>query len=131
LGLTFELIQVREGRTVHLDFLEERGEGVQHIGIWTSDVRAAVEHAVNLGGRVTLARIDPSTKNAVVEVTPDSSMDAIVRSLDPSRVAYVDPGIGGVQLEFVGPAGPRDMRAWMGEDFERIIPVPPWEGSKH
>src|SRR5437773_335256 len=73
-GLTFELIQVREGRTIHLDFLESRGEGVQHVGMWTSDVRAAVEHAVSGGTRVT-----------------------------PS------------QLEFVGPAGPPGMRAWMGE----------------
>jgi catechol 2,3-dioxygenase-like lactoylglutathione lyase family enzyme len=130
-GLTFELIQVREGRTIHLDFLESRGEGVQHIGMWTSDVRAAVEHAVSGGARVTLARYDPSTSNAVVELTPGSNMDAIVRSLDPSRIAYVDPGLGGVQLEFVGPAGPPGMRAWMGEDFDRIIaPLPPWEASQ-
>jgi methylmalonyl-CoA/ethylmalonyl-CoA epimerase len=59
-GLTFELIQVLEGRTPHLDFLDKHGDGVQHIGFWTSDVRAVVERAVKEGGRVTLARFDPN-----------------------------------------------------------------------
>jgi methylmalonyl-CoA/ethylmalonyl-CoA epimerase len=125
-GVTFELIQVREGRTPHLDFLETHGEGVQHIGFWAPDVRAAVEHAVEEGGRVTLARYDDET--AVVQLSPSSGTDAILESLDRSRLAYVDPGLGGVQLEFVGPSAPPSLRAWMEEDFERImVPPPPWE----
>ena len=126
-GQTFELIQVREGRTPHLDFLETHGEGVQHIGFWTADVRAAVEHMVSQGGRVTLARYGPDT-TAVVQLTPGSSTEAIVGSIDPGRLAYVDPGVGGVQLEFVGPAAAPGLRAWMEEDFSKIlVPPPPWE----
>jgi catechol 2,3-dioxygenase-like lactoylglutathione lyase family enzyme len=128
-GLTIELIQVREGRTPHLDFLETHGEGVQHIGIYTYDVRAAVEHAVSLGGRVTLARYDPNN-SVVVQLTPASGMDAIVKSIDPGRIAYIDPGIAGVQFEFVGPAGAQGLREWMEDDFDRIVqPPPPWETS--
>ena len=126
-GQTFELIQVREGRTPHLDFLETHGEGIQHIGFWTADVRAAVQHAVSVGGRVTLARYDPND-TAVVQLTPASGIEAIVGSIDPGRVAYVDPGLGGVQLEFVGPAAAPGLRAWMEQDFPNIIaPLPPWE----
>ncbi len=68
-GLTFELIQVLEGRTPHLDFLDKHGDGVQHIGFWTPDVRAVVERAVKEGGRVTLARFDPNG-NAEVQLSP-------------------------------------------------------------
>jgi catechol 2,3-dioxygenase-like lactoylglutathione lyase family enzyme len=125
-GMTFELIQVREGRTPHLDFLEQHGEGIQHIGIWAPDVRAAVEHAVSQGGRLTLARYDDDT--ATVQLSPGSSQDAVLASLDRARLSYVDPGLGGVQLEFVGPSAPAGLRAWMEEDFERMmVPPPPWE----
>jgi catechol 2,3-dioxygenase-like lactoylglutathione lyase family enzyme len=126
-GMTIELIQPLEGRTTHLDFLEAHGDGVQHIGFWTADVRAAVEHAVSQGARITLARYDPAS-TAFVQLSPGSSLEAIVGSLDPGRVAYVDPGLGGVQLEFVGPAAAPGLRAWMEDDFPRIIqPPPPWE----
>jgi catechol 2,3-dioxygenase-like lactoylglutathione lyase family enzyme len=130
-GMTFELIQVREGRTPHLEFLETHGEGIQHIGLWAPDVRAAVEHAVSQGGRLTLARYDDATQNAVVQLSPGSSPDAILASLDNARLGYVDPGLGGVQLEFVGPSAPAGLRAWMEEDFEKImVPPPPWESAR-
>ena len=130
-GLTFELIQVLEGRTPHLDFLETHGEGLQHIGLWAADVRAAVEHAVSQGGRLTLARYDDDDQNAVVQLSPGSSTEAILASLDRGRLAYVDPGLGGVQLEFVGPSAPAALRAWMADDFERImVPPPPWETTQ-
>jgi catechol 2,3-dioxygenase-like lactoylglutathione lyase family enzyme len=129
-GMTFELIQVQEGRTLHLDFLETHGEGIQHIGIWAPDVRAAVQHAVSQGGRVTLARYDDQTGTATVQLSPSSSSDAIIASLEHARLSYVDPGLGGVQLEFVGPSAPAGLRAWMEDDFERImVPPPPWEQS--
>jgi catechol 2,3-dioxygenase-like lactoylglutathione lyase family enzyme len=125
-GMTFELIQVQEGRTPHLDFLEQYGEGIQHIGIWAPDLRAAVEHALSQGGRLTLARYDDET--ALVQLTPASTPEAILASLDRARLGYVDPGLGGVQLEFVGPSAPAGLRAWMEEDFEKImVPGPPWE----
>ena len=125
-GLTIELIQVRHGRTPHVDFLETHGEGVQHIGFWTPDIRAAVEHALAEGGRLTLARYE-ANDTAVVQLSPGSSLDGIVGSLDRARLAYVDPGLGGVQLEFVGPAGAAGLREWMADDFDRVLaPPPPW-----
>ena len=125
-GLTFELIQVLDGRTPHLDFLETHGEGVQHIGFWTPDLRAAVRHALAEGGRLTLARYE-ANDTAVVQLSPASGIDAIVGSLDRARLAYVEPGLGGVQLEFVGPAGADGLREWMADDFDRVLaPPPPW-----
>jgi hypothetical protein len=125
-GLTFELIQVRAGRTPHVEFLETHGEGIQHIGFWAPDLRSAVEHALSQGGRLTLARYEPND-TAVVQLNPGSSPDAIVGSLERARLAYVEPGLGGVQLEFVGPAGADGLREWMADDFDRVLsPRPPW-----
>jgi catechol 2,3-dioxygenase-like lactoylglutathione lyase family enzyme len=125
-GLTFELLQVLEGRTPHLDFLENHGEGVQHIGFWTSDVRAAVEGAVKEGGRVTLARLEPNG-NAEVQLSAGASMESIVGRIPRGGLAYVDPGLGGVQLEFVGPAPAARLREWLAGDFgELLLPAPPW-----
>jgi len=125
-GLTFELIQVLEGRTPHLDFVEKHGDGVQHIGFWTPDVRTAVQRAVKEGGRITLARLAPNG-NAEVQLSPGSSMEAIAAAIPPDRLAYVDPGLGGIQLEFVGPAAAEGLRDWMAEDFGALLaPPPPW-----
>ena len=125
-GLTFELIQVLEGRTPHLDFVEQHGDGVQHIGFWTPDVRATVQRAVQEGGRVTLARLAPGG-NAEVQLSPGSSVEAIVGAIPTGGLAYVDPALGGVQLEFVGPVAAEGLRGWMEDDFAKVLaPPPPW-----
>jgi len=127
-GLTFELIQVQAGRTPHLEFLETHGEGVQHVGFWAADLRAATQHLLDQGGRVTLARYDDLTDTALVQLTPSSTNEAIVDTLDKARLAYVDPGVGGVQIELVGPGGSVGLRQWMEQDFASIVqPPPPWE----
>lgn len=122
-GLTFELIQVLDGKTQHSEFLEAHGEGVQHIGLWTHDVRASVEAAVAQGARIVTALVDPNDQ-AVVQLTPASSTDEILRAIPRDRLAYVDPGLGTVQLEFVGPG--TGLRDWLQEDYDRIIVPPPW-----
>ena len=54
-------------------------------------------------------------------------MDTIVGLIPSDRLAYVDPGLGGVQLEFVGPAAAAGLREWMAADFDVILaPPPPW-----
>ena len=123
-GLTFELIQVLEGRNQHAEFLEAHGEGVQHIGFWTQDVRASVQAAVAQGARIVNALVDPEDR-AVVQLTPGSSTDEIVQSLRPDLLAYVDPGLATVQIEYVGSAS--GLRDWLQADFERIMTPPPWE----
>ena len=54
-GMTFELIQVLAGETVHTAFLRRHGEGVHHLGVWTPDVQAAAAVAVAAGARVRAA----------------------------------------------------------------------------
>ncbi len=39
----FELIQVLEGRTIHLDFLGDREEGLHHLGFFVKDLEARLD----------------------------------------------------------------------------------------
>jgi catechol 2,3-dioxygenase-like lactoylglutathione lyase family enzyme len=115
---TFELIQVVEGRTQHSDFLDAHGEGVQHIGFWTSDLKAAVTSAVEQGASIVWALIDERNQGSV-QLTPGSSADAIISAMDLERVAYVDPGLTTVQFEFCGPAIGQPIRAWLADELAR------------
>ena len=124
-GVTFELIHP-EGTIEHRVFLDERGEGLQHIGIWTPDVQAAVREAVSKGCRVTHAALNQDV--ATISLTPGSAPDAIVPFL--GNVAYVDPGLGGFQLEFVGAVYPERHRDMFKEITEESIPLPPWYEAK-
>jgi len=119
-GATFELIQP-EGRSVFSVFLEERGEGVQHLGVWTPDVQAAVRDAVAKGCRVTHAALTQDV--ATIQLTPASPQDAIIPFL--GQLAYVDPGLG-LQIEYVGASNPERMRQMFAEDTDETIPLPPW-----
>ena len=121
-GATFELIQPVEGKSVFSLYLQERGEGLQHLGVWTPDVQQAVRESVAKGGRVTHALLADGV--ASVQLTPSSPPDAIVPQL--GRLAYIDPGFGGFQIEFVGSSDPGRMRALLGDDFDEIITMPPW-----
>ena len=128
-GVTIELIQMVDGVGQHSEFLERHGEGVQHIGFWTPDVRAAVEHAVANGARIISAYMDASN-NAVVQLTPTSEPASIIPALDPRMLAYVDPGLGGVQLEFVGPARAQGLKAWLGDAYEPWLSPPEGAGFR-
>jgi catechol 2,3-dioxygenase-like lactoylglutathione lyase family enzyme len=127
-GLTFELIQVLDGEYPHSQFLRAHGEGVQHIGFWTPDVRRSVEAAVAEGAQITLAMFD-QTSNVVVQLTPGSDDAAVLKAISssPMRMAYVDPRLATVQLEFVGPAAVPGLRDWLKEDFDAWLVPPPWE----
>jgi catechol 2,3-dioxygenase-like lactoylglutathione lyase family enzyme len=120
-GMTFELIQP-EGAIEHKVFLDARGEGVQHIGIWTPDVQAAVREAVAKGCRVTHAALTQDV--ATINLTPASPPDAIVPFL--GNLGYVDPGVGGFQIEFVGVVTAERHRAMFSEITEEPVPLPPW-----
>lgn len=120
-GMTFELIQP-EGTIEHKVHLDTYGEGLQHIGIWTPDVQAAVRDAVSKGCRVTHAAL--TQDSATIRLTPDSPPDAIIPLL--GNVAYVDPGSGGFQIEFVGAANPERHRDMFSEITDEVIPIPPW-----
>jgi catechol 2,3-dioxygenase-like lactoylglutathione lyase family enzyme len=120
-GMTFELIQP-EGTIEHKVFLDERGEGLQHIGIWTPDVQAAVREAVAKGSIVTHAALTQDV--ATIGLTPASPPEAIVPFL--GNLAYVDPGVGGFEIEFVGVLNAERHRDMFDEITDESIPLPPW-----
>jgi len=120
-GMTFELIQP-EGTIAHKVWLDEHGEGVQHIGVWTPDVQAAVREAVAKGCKVTHAALNADV--ATITVTPSSPADAIIPFL--GNMAYCDPGMGGFAIEFIGSANAGRHRDMFKEIVDESIPLPPW-----
>nr|MDO8087805.1 VOC family protein [Candidatus Sigynarchaeum springense] len=41
-GMQIELIQVLEGRTAHVEFMEAHGEGIHHFGLYVEDLEAEI-----------------------------------------------------------------------------------------
>jgi 4-hydroxyphenylpyruvate dioxygenase-like putative hemolysin len=50
--VTFELIELIEGKTVHEAFLNEKGEGLHHLGFLVKDLKGSVEEAEKRGLKV-------------------------------------------------------------------------------
>jgi catechol 2,3-dioxygenase-like lactoylglutathione lyase family enzyme len=120
-GMTFELIRP-EGKIEHKVWLDAHGEGLQHIGVWTPDVQAAAREAVSKGCRVTHAALNQDV--ATISLAPNSAAEAIVPFL--GNLAYVDPGVGGFQIEFVGTVNANRHRDMFSEITDESIPLPPW-----
>jgi len=123
-GITIELIQVLAGRNQHSEYLEAHGEGAQHIGFWTPDLRASVQAALAQGATLVNGLVEENG-TASVQLSATSPTSDVVRALDDKGLAYVDGGLGSLQLEFVGSS--TNMRSWMGADFDRILVPPPWD----
>jgi catechol 2,3-dioxygenase-like lactoylglutathione lyase family enzyme len=49
-----ELIQQLEGDTVYQEFIDKHGYGVQHLGVYVTDIGAAIAEAEAAGIRVTM-----------------------------------------------------------------------------
>jgi catechol 2,3-dioxygenase-like lactoylglutathione lyase family enzyme len=125
-GMTWELWEATgEGTTQYHEFLREHGEGVQHIGFWTPDLRSSVETAVANGGRLVSAATDDRGHSAV-QLVPASGLQS--KHLDALGItAFVDAGFGGWRIEYVGPTGERFLRDWLAEDYQDVIVTPkPW-----
>ena len=120
-GMTFELIQP-EGAIEHKVFLDEHGEGVQHIGVWTQDVQASVRDAIAKGCVVTHAALNQDV--ATIALTSESPADAIIPFL--ANLAYVNPGMGGFQIEFIGASNLERHSDMFTELIDESIPLPPW-----
>ena len=127
-GQTIELIQPLDGETFASRFLRERGEGMQHLGFWVPDLHVAVRQAIERGASLGTAafRTDGS---GFAQLTASSPPEALIGAIDIDRPAFVDAGIGGMQIEFVGPASLERNRTLMGNEFTRVYPLPPWEGD--
>lgn len=50
--VTFELIELIEGKTVHEAFLKEKGEGLHHLGFSVKDLKQSAEEAERRGLKV-------------------------------------------------------------------------------
>jgi catechol 2,3-dioxygenase-like lactoylglutathione lyase family enzyme len=123
-GQTIELLQPLEGTTIWSEYLREHGEGVQHIGVWTADLPGALAEALEGGAKVTHGILREGLVS--VQLTSASPPNDILAALDPDQIAYVHPGAGGVQIEYVGPAMPARMQENLGEAFADVIALPPW-----
>lgn len=78
--ITLELIELIEGKTVHEDFLKEKGEGLHHIGFAVKDLKKCEEEAEKLGLKVIQG----------------------MKREDGSGFAYLDSDrIGGVTFELI------------------------------
>jgi catechol 2,3-dioxygenase-like lactoylglutathione lyase family enzyme len=125
-GMTWELWEATgEGTTQFHEFLRERGEGVQHIGFWTPDLKTSVEAAVANGAQLVSATTDDRGHSAV-QLVPASGLQS--KHLDALGItAFVDAGFGGWRIEYVGPTGERFLRDWLEQEYDHIIITkPPW-----
>lgn len=78
--IQIELIELGEGKTIHEDFLREKGEGLHHIAFAVENLRESENKAENMGFKVTQDFIRP----------------------DGSGFAYLDSDkIGGVPFELI------------------------------
>ena len=78
--MTFELIELIDGKTIHETFLKEKGEGLHHLGFEVKDLKRSIEEAKKRGLKVTQG----FTRN------------------DGSGFAYLDSDkIGGVVFEVI------------------------------
>ncbi len=51
--VTFELIELIEGKTIHEAFLKEKGEGLHHLGFEVKNLQEAIKRAEKLGLKMT------------------------------------------------------------------------------
>jgi hypothetical protein len=124
-GQTWELIEVNgAGVSQFHVFRDEHGEGVQHIGFWTPDIRASVEGSLAKGARLVSATTD-AQGNAAVQLLPRAGVGR--DQLEGLGMgAWMDLGLGGWRLEYIGKtAGEHFFKDWLGEDYKRIILTPP------
>ncbi len=78
--VTLELIELIDGKTVHEDFLKEKGEGLHHIGFVVKDLKRCEEEAGKLGLKVVQG----------------------IKREDGSGFAYLDSDrIGGAMFELI------------------------------
>ncbi len=84
--VTLELIELIDGKTVHEDFLKEKGEGLHHIGFTVKDLKKCEEEAEKLGLKVVQG----------------------FKREDGSGFAYVDSDrVGGAMFELIQRPAPK------------------------
>jgi catechol 2,3-dioxygenase-like lactoylglutathione lyase family enzyme len=124
-GQTLELIQPLEGESFASMFLRDHGEGVQHLGYWVPNLQQGIERAIEAGAKLSHAnfRRDGS---GYAQLTAGSSTHAILDAVDVDRPAFLDSGLGMLQIELAGPGVLKLQRRSMGVDHPRVVSLPPW-----
>jgi catechol 2,3-dioxygenase-like lactoylglutathione lyase family enzyme len=120
-GQTWELIEVSApGGSQFHEFKERHGEGVQHIGFWTPDMRASVEDALSKGAKLVSATTD-AQGHAAVQLLP--AADVKPEQLEGLGMAsWMDLGLGGWRLEYIATGlGQTFLKDWLAEDYPGII----------
>jgi Glyoxalase/Bleomycin resistance protein/Dioxygenase superfamily len=74
----FELIQPVEGKSPHREFLDRKGEGIQHLAFAVKDLAAEINQLTRKGSKVELKA-----------------------NLQDADVAYIDLNIGGLVVELI------------------------------
>ncbi len=123
-GQTFELIQPMAGGSGQFhDFQAAYGEGVQHIGFWTADIRASVQAALEAGASLVSAATGPNGQTTVQLLPAAANPD-----LGGLRMAaWLDTGTGGCRIEYIGTrAGDAFFTEWLGQAYPQIVTPPPW-----
>jgi len=124
-GQTWELWEAKgKGDSPFHEYLETYGEGVQHIGFWVDDIRAAVESALDAGAMLQVASQD-AAGNAIVQVLPRASVSE--EHLDNlGLTAFFEGGFGNVRIEYCSHVADNFLRTELGARFADIVIPPPW-----
>ena len=77
--IQLELIQPLSGNSPHMEFLQTKGEGIQHIACAVEDVQATADELVKQDASVLMREIFPGGRG----------------------VAYMDLGIGNIVIELI------------------------------
>ena len=118
-GMAFELIEPQPGaQTQMADFLAERGEGIQHVGFWTPDLRGSLQAAVDEGGTLVSGPFEQHGSTVVQVQMPEGQV--------PRQIAYIDVGLGTFRFELIGPPADQGLQNWLQEDYDKIIAPAPW-----
>jgi catechol 2,3-dioxygenase-like lactoylglutathione lyase family enzyme len=117
-GQAFELIQPRTEEGQMAAFLRERGEGVQHLGVWTPDLLGSLQAAVAEGGTLVAGPFKQDGKTVVHVDAPPGTQ--------PRALAYIDTGMATIRMEFIGPPADEGLRNWLQDDYDKIIAPAPW-----
>jgi catechol 2,3-dioxygenase-like lactoylglutathione lyase family enzyme len=119
-GMTIEVLS---GRGHYARWLEENGEGVQHLGFWVQDIAASIRHALETGAVIRSASFDEQRlRSATVSGLPADEVTAALRSPH----AMLGLGSPAVEIEFVGTAGMKSLRGHLGDAVELIVDPPPF-----
>jgi Glyoxalase/Bleomycin resistance protein/Dioxygenase superfamily len=124
-GLAVELIQPLEGKSIFSEFLEQRGEGVHHIGVWARDTHAAVSRAVAAGSEIIYAEPTEAVdkESADRQLLPGSTSGDILSVIKEMASAMVAPGGGTLATLFYGPKRLAELRQFVGDAH---LILPPW-----